>query len=126
MTPLRHAGARHVIRNVGLLQHLANELRAEPVGVREVTTGVAPPLEVVEGETVLGVVPDITGKQRNLHALGIELCLHGVAFQLLRIHAAVTVTQCLLLSAGLSPLKTFILYHDFCHITQIEQFSSDQ
>ena len=96
MTPLRHAGARHVIRNVGLLQHLANELRAEPVGVREVTTGVAPPLEVVEGETVLGVVPDITGKQRNLHALGIELCLHGVAFQLLRIHAAVTVTQCLL------------------------------
>ena len=109
--PVTWAAVRHVVRDLGLGQHLADELRSEPVGVSGELAGVAPGLEGLEGEVVLVVVPDVTAEQRERHTLGVELGLHGPVLLPLRAHASVTVTQCLLLLVGLSPLKTFILYH---------------
>ena len=65
MTPLRHASERHTICDDRFLQHLSDVLRAEPIYVCAVPTGVMPRLEIREGEAVLSVVPLIAGEERD-------------------------------------------------------------
>ena len=82
---------------LGILENLAGVLRPDPRKVIEELVGLAPPLKGIEGEVVLVVVPNVATEQRERHTLGIELGLHRPVLLPLRTHAAVTVTQCLLL-----------------------------
>ena len=124
--PATRAAVRHVVRDLGLLQHLPDELRAEPVGVSSKLAGGTPGLKGLEGDVELVVVPDVTAEQRERHTLGVELGLHGPVLLPLRSHASVTVTHIDFYSFGVLPLIDISIIHqeaDFC--TRFMKFSKD-
>ena len=91
--PFRHAGVGHAVRPLGVLEELADELRPSPGKVRSVAARVLPLGELLVGDLELGLVPSVTGKQREIAPHVVEVHLHGVALKLIRAHVSITVTH---------------------------------
>jgi hypothetical protein len=122
--PLAVAAVRHAVSTLGVLEKLPDELRAGPCEVSSILTRVLPLGKLLVGNLVLGVMPGITGKQREIASHIVEGNLHSESLQLILAHASVTVTQislfssegssprpCIYYTPGIGNLHTFVQFN---------------